>query len=618
MGVSLLREALRSRNIPCDLQYFQFKYAALIGERLNRRITDCFPNLMLGEWLFAPALFGDQLPDPQLYVDNILGTYVAAHGRKVAEDIISNLPYLRSTTTPFIEDCMSAVPWKDYKIIGFTSTFAQNLSSLALAKRIKETWPDKIIVFGGANYEGEMGAELHRHFQFIDYVCSGEADLLFPELVKRLGANRPVDDLPGLVYRQSGKTIANGSHATPVFDLDALPYPNFDDFFAQLEESGLTTLPADLRLLIETGRGCWWGAKSQCSFCGLNGSTLAFRSKSSDRILEEFTYLAQRYPKVKGIAVVDNIMNFRYFQDVIPKLIDKNPGLSIWYETKSNVHKGQLKQLKQARIESLQPGIESLDSSILHLIHKGCTAVQNIQTLKWAREFGINLGWNLISGFPGEDPIAYQHMAEMIPSLVHFQPPAYGEISRLRLDRFSPYFEQPEKYGIVNLRPSATYRYIYPFSEDSLARLAYHFDFDYADGRKPETYTHPLNEAIKMWYSPTNTGSLLSLTTDGRIILYDTRPTAHQKETVLKGVAKVIYEFCDEGRTLPSIIRYLQGQTDPTISQVDPGTLQPLLTSLIEARLMLYVDNHYLSLAIPISGLALEFIDSLAASQPPD
>jgi len=458
MGVSLLREALRSRNIPCDLQYFQFKYAALIGERLNRRITDCFPNLMLGEWLFAPALFGDQLPDPQLYVDNILGTYVAAHGRKVAEDIISNLPYLRSTTIPFIEDCMSAVPWKDYKIIGFTSTFAQNLSSLALAKRIKETWPDKIIVFGGANYEGEMGAELHRHFQFIDYVCSGEADLLFPELVKRLGANRPVDDLPGLVYRQSGKTIANGSHATPVFDLDALPYPNFDDFFAQLEESGLTTLPADLRLLIETGRGCWWGAKSQCSFCGLNGSTLAFRSKSSDRILEEFTYLAQRYPKVKGIAVVDNIMNFRYFQDVIPKLIDKNPGLSIWYETKSNVHKGQLKQLKQARIESLQPGIESLDSSILHLIHKGCTAVQNIQTLKWAREFGINLGWNLISGFPGEDPIAYQHMAEMIPSLVHFQPPAYGEISRLRLDRFSPYFEQPEKYGIVNLRPSATYR----------------------------------------------------------------------------------------------------------------------------------------------------------------
>jgi len=151
-----------------------------------------------------------------------------------------------------------------------------------------------------------------------------------------------------------------------------------------------------------------------------------------------------------------------------------------------------------------------------------------------------------------------------------------------------------------------------------LARLAYHFDFDYADGRKPETYTHPLNEAIKMWYSPTNTGSLLSLTTDGRIILYDTRPTAHQKETVLKGVAKVIYEFCDEGRTLPSIIRYLQGQTDPTISQVDPGTLQPLLTSLIEARLMLYIDNHYLSLAIPISGLALEFIDSLAASQPPD
>ena len=618
LGISLLRGALRQRGIPCDLQYFQLKYAATIGERLNRRVSDCFPNVMLGEWLFAPALYGDRLPDPQAYVDDVLGKYVAAHGRKIANDIIVQLPYLRSTSSPFIEACMSAVPWEDYKIIGFTSTFAQNLASLALAKRIKEAWPDKIIVFGGANYEGEMGQELHRQFQFVDYACSGEADLLFPELVQRLGVGGPVDDLPGLVYRQNGKTIANGTHATPVFDLDTLPYPNFDDFFTQLEDSGLATRPEDIRLLIETGRGCWWGAKSQCTFCGLNGSTLSFRRKSSDRILDEFTYVAQHYPKVKGVTVVDNIMDFRSFQDVIPGLIDRNLGLSIWYESKSNLHKEQMRQLKQAKIEALQPGIESLDSSVLRLIHKGCAAVQNIQTLKWAREYGLHLGWNLITGFPGEDPAAYQRMAEMIPWLVHFQPPDYGEISRLRLDRFSPYFEQPEKHGIVNIRPSAAYRYIYPFSEDSLSRLAYHFDFDYSDGRNPATYTQVLNEAVKKWHSPTNTGSLLSLSLDSQIILYDTRPTAKQPETVLKGVAKVVYEFCDEGKTLSSILNYLRGQGDPALSQAEPTTVQSILASLIEARLMLFVDNRYLSLAIPITGLALEFVESLAASQPAD
>jgi magnesium-protoporphyrin IX monomethyl ester (oxidative) cyclase len=60
-------------------------------------------------------------------------------------------------------------------------------------------------------------------------------------------------------------------------------------------------------LLLETSRGCWWGAKQHCTFCGLNGGAMAFRSKSAERVVEEIRYLRDRYG-VESLSVVDNIL----------------------------------------------------------------------------------------------------------------------------------------------------------------------------------------------------------------------------------------------------------------------------------------------------------------------
>jgi ribosomal peptide maturation radical SAM protein 1 len=360
LGISLLRGALRRQGVACDIRYLQLPFTAQIGRDLYRSVSLSISSLLLGEWLFAHHLFPDQLPDPQSYVDDILRKYVAAHGRKPPEGRIAQLPRLRALTGPYLEACMAAIPWEQYAVVGFTTTFHQNTPSLALARRIKEAWPDKIIVFGGANCEGEMGAELHRQFPFVDYVCSGESDLLFPALIERLGAGGKVDDLPGLVYRRDGETVTNGSHALPILNLDDLPLPDYDDYFAQLEESGLVFEPSVMRLLLETSRGCWWGAKSQCIFCGLNSNSMTYRSKSSARVLEEFTTLARRYPAIKFVDVVDNILDVRYFRDVIPGLIERDLELTIFYEVKANLSKEQLRLLKQAGIRRTQPGIESL------------------------------------------------------------------------------------------------------------------------------------------------------------------------------------------------------------------------------------------------------------------
>ena len=101
---------------------------------------------------------------------------------------------MASRTAPqFLTWALTAIDWGQYKIVGFTSTFDQNVASLTMAKLIKDLYPDVIIVFGGANYDGEMGLEYFRAFPFIDHVVVGEGEEVFPELVRYLLAGKSRD-----------------------------------------------------------------------------------------------------------------------------------------------------------------------------------------------------------------------------------------------------------------------------------------------------------------------------------------------------------------------------------------------------------------------------------------
>ena len=507
LGISLLRDGLRQRGFRCDIRYLQMVFARQIGVDLYNQIIDSFPSLLIGEWLFAEQLFPGQLPNQQDFIETIIRQYTNAHGREFSEGFIQQLAGVRAQTDKYLDLCMCTVDWDQYSIIGFTSTFAQHTASLALAQRIKQQYPKKTIIFGGANCEDEMGLETLRQFPFVDYVCSGEGDVLLPTLVERLITGAPFDDIDGRIYRRNGQCIFSAKYAAPIFDMDSLPFANFDDYFAQLDEDLPEIETTSLRLMMESSRGCWWGAKSHCTFCGLNGNTMSYRSKKPERVLEEFSYLANKYPGIKQFTLVDNILDVRYFRDVIPGLIDLDLGISIWYEVKANLRKDYLQMLKKAGVDAIQPGIESLDSEILRLMRKGCTTIQNVQTLKWGRQYGLYIGWNLIAGFPREDPAAYQKMADLIPMLVHLQPPSSRGVSRLRLDRFSPYFHNPGGYGIINVRPVQAYQYVFPFSREVLSRMAYYFDFEYEDGRDPEAYSKVLNEAIEKWHDDAGDGS---------------------------------------------------------------------------------------------------------------
>jgi ribosomal peptide maturation radical SAM protein 1 len=596
LGLSLLKAALARGGLPCEVLYLNLRFAKRVGNQRYERIANSNPEFLMGDWVFAADLFGDRIPPSERYFIEILqrspsDTSEIEESTRWHVGPSADLLEAREHAQPFLDDCLNAVPWDEYAIAGFTTTFQQNVASLALARRLKERYPHLIIIFGGANCEGEMGVALHRLFPFVDHVCSGEGDLTFPLLVQRILKCQPIGDIPGIIQRVDRQTILPQVPRASAVNMDTLPIPDYHDF---VDQRGAVTLDTTegLYLLIETARGCWWGQKSHCTFCGLNGSTIQFRVKSAERAVAEFVHLTRRY-RPREIAAVDNIIDMRYFRDVLPRLAQLNLETEFFYETKANLRKEQIQLLREAGVVRIQPGIESLNSNILRLMGKGVSALQNIQLLRWCAEYMVQPSWNLLAGFPGENPADYARQAEIVPLLTHLTPPM--STSPVRLDRFSPLFTNTEASGICNVRAARAYGFVYPFSSDNLSALAYYFAFDYTDGRNPARYIGELRRQVKTWTESASHSELISLATRDALMIWDTRPIAVQEKYRLRGLRRAVYEYCDRARTPAGIEAYLA-----TLCTADTGDadLDTVLDELLEAKLILHEDGRYLSLAV--------------------
>jgi ribosomal peptide maturation radical SAM protein 1 len=370
--------------------------------------------------------------------------------------------------------------------------------------------------------------------------------------------------------------------------MDSLPMPNYSAYFEALKSSKIGT-SIQPRLLIETARGCWWGEKQHCTFCGLNGQTMGYRSKSPARASEELSYLSKRW-EVEQIEFVDNILDLKYIETLFPELARAGSKLEFFLETKSNLRFEQLRTLRRGGVRAIQPGIESFSNQVLQLMRKGCTGLQNIQLLRWCEELGITVFWNLLYGFPGEAAAEYARMAELIPLLAHLQKPGY--CGRIHVDRFSPLFTNAG-LGVGEPRPAAAYSYLYPLTDEQLGNLAYFFEFDYADDREPAKYAAALGEEIARWpeWTDEKRPRLDLFQTGSMVLIADTRACARRGSFVLTGLDAKIYLGCDTAQTPRSVARQLGG----SFSEED---IRARLESLLGAHLMTEMDGHYLSLAV--------------------
>jgi ribosomal peptide maturation radical SAM protein 1 len=584
--LGLLKAIGAAHGFPVRTLHANLDFAVRIGVDYYRLLAEQRGRLV-GDWLFAVAAFGAAAPDPDgrlltEFADEL--GYLAGTG-----DARDRLLRTRDHDVPaYLDALVDGFPWQDMRLVGFSSTFQQNTASFALARLLKQRYPDLVTVFGGANFDGEMGLELVRSVDCVDYAVVGEADTAFPRLLDALATGTDTDDIPGVARRVGDRVVASPP-APPHVELDDLPAPDYDEFFDRSTSLGLPA--GEVWLPFESARGCWWGAKHHCTFCGLNATTMRFRAKSAARVLAELAGQARRYRTFRFEAV-DNILAPGYLKELFPVIAENGQDYEIFYEVKANLSRAQLRVLARGGVTQLQPGLESLSSHVLRLMDKGVRAAQNVNLLRWARYYGIGVGWNILWGFPGETAEDYAAQAAVVPHLVHLQPPASAD--RVWLERFSPLFSRPDRFPMRYRRPEASYPHVYPSTVD-IERIAYFFDYELTDCLPPQAYS-ALRAAVDEWSRVWASGTVPVLTyrsSPDLLRIYDGRHPGREGTYTFHGFLAAIYLACVDRPTTAAAVRAKLGP-DLTI-----GAVRDAFAQFEERGLMFLDGNLALALALP-------------------
>jgi hypothetical protein len=180
-----------------------------------------FP-LGLGDWIFAVPPFRDDPDRDAQYLAHL-------RAQPVPDRDVAKVLTMRALVPAFLERAADEILAAGPRVVGFSSTFSQNVPSLALARLLKQHDPSLRIVFGGGNCDGPMGAVLHRAFPWVDVVVRGEAERLLPDLVRDLIAGDRIRPAPGLCYRDGDQAVAvpqSGDGGVPMDEMYlALPLP---------------------------------------------------------------------------------------------------------------------------------------------------------------------------------------------------------------------------------------------------------------------------------------------------------------------------------------------------------------------------------------------------------
>lgn len=568
--LGLLKAIATEHGFAVHTRHANLDFAVRIGLDHYGRLAE-LSRPLLGDWLFALEAFGAAAPDPD--------------GELAAGPWRDWLLRVREHDVPaFLDELVDEVPWQDHAVVGFSCSFQQSVASFALARRLKLRHPDIVTVFGGANFDGAMGPAVLDAVDCVDYAVIGEADGVFPALLEALAVGKDPTEIPGVASRARATPPA-----PPTETLDSLPTPDYGEYFEHCARLGLPT--DDVWLPFESARGCWWGAKHHCTFCGLNGTSMAFRSKSAARVRDELAAQARRYGSFRFEAV-DNILDMAYLTELFPAIAGCGHGYEFFYEVKANLTRAQLRGLAEGGVTELQPGLESLSSHVLALMDKGVRAAQNVNLLRWAKYYGITVAWSILYGFPGETEQDYADQIDVLPHLAHLQPPA--SVGQVWLERFSPMFTQPDRFPLGRRRVEDSYRYIYPSTAD-IEGIAYFFDYEPETAVPPERPTE-LAAAAQRWRDSWTADPAPSLTyrsSPGYLQIHDTRQPDRTGTYTFRDTLAEIYLACVER---PITARAVHARLDLTLPV---GAVADAFTQFRDRGLMFLDGTLALALALP-------------------
>ncbi len=504
-GLGLLKGVLDERGVTSRVLHLNVFLLEHLRVLTYKEIADVYA---LNDFLFTGVLDGApthaQLRVLRGKVRELLNRG-RIESRRVGgpEGLVSALMCLRNETIPaWLDTWADEIAATQATLVGFTCMYDQTIASLALAKLLRDRMPDVTIALGGYAVRAPAAEMLVASTPWIDAVCTGEGETTICELYEASVGERSLGDVRGIARREPTGAVTTTEPA-PQTDLNTLPVPNYDDFFDDIERLSLEHL-VDVKphvLPIENSRGCWWGAKSHCVFCGIRDSDLVYRARDAEQTIAAMETLHARHG-IDFFRFSDYILPTQYFDTLLPELRRRGAPFRLSGEIKANQSNESFALMAAAGFEEVQPGIESFSTPVLRSMRKGVSALQNIYTLLLGRRHRVHVYYNLIYGFPADVVEDYEEMVALLPRLLHLDAPV--TCLPAQITRYAPLQANPEQFGIAAGGAEASYELV--FSDEyrrdrrfDVDAFCYYFERMHSNSSPLERQYRKIHEVVDVW-----------------------------------------------------------------------------------------------------------------------
>ena len=425
MKVALINSPWWVRYCP---PYILAYFAAYL--RANGHTVSCFD--------LNNGMYRDAGPDTRKYWDN-RDYYSSWENEAFVSDIIARTGFERYVKEIAGTGAQAAV---------FATHTPSVLISYALARRLKEINPKLINIFIGHKASRAQMAFDFAEQPFIDYVCTGEADIPLKNLLVKLENLKGPAELPlekGFLVKRGSKVVDCGEPEY-VKDLDALPFPDYSDFKDDINNN---TYSEPHRLDILDSRGC----VNACHFCYERLFWPKYRTMSGGRIFEQLRQHMKEYPQINyfyfnGLLLNGNLKALEEFCD---KVTDS--GVKIRWAgqamVREDMSRALLDKMAKAGCAWLGYGIESGSQRILDLMNKHFNIDKAVEILKNTREAGIDFQINVMFGFPGETRQDFEKTLEFIKKARPYISSVLASQSFFTLEKETYLRRNPRIFGIT-------------------------------------------------------------------------------------------------------------------------------------------------------------------------
>jgi anaerobic magnesium-protoporphyrin IX monomethyl ester cyclase len=268
------------------------------------------------------------------------------------------------------------------------------------ARRLKASFPDMIIVFGGAHPSGAPEECLASGI--VDYVIVGEGEIALTELLDHLQAGGECKPIQGLWHKDGDRLVRGDLAPTP--DVDGLPLPAYDmldlNSYYKIDSPWYFT---NSRKAVQflSSRGCPY----RCSYChSVHGKR--FRGQSPQWVLDQMEKLS-RGLGIEEFIFVDDVFNFDLprAKGICRGVVDR--GLKVHLQFPNGLRGDRFDEelmalMKKAGTHFLALAIETVSPKYQKLVGKNLNIEKTMQTLLWARKYRIEVSGYFMIGFPGE------------------------------------------------------------------------------------------------------------------------------------------------------------------------------------------------------------------------